>query len=86
MGRRAGARRTFGQRLEELPTGRDGVPKVALRLCGYIETHGERASETEARGDCALSSLLWSAESYGRKFETWSSEVWPRRVMRATRK
>jgi len=40
MGRRA-AGRTFGLRLEELPVGRDGVPKVAVRLCGYIEKHGE---------------------------------------------
>ncbi|KAJ9592639.1 hypothetical protein L9F63_015694, partial [Diploptera punctata] len=38
MGRRGG--RTFGLRLEELPVGRDGVPKVAVRLCGYIEKHG----------------------------------------------
>jgi hypothetical protein len=46
MGRRGGGGgggggRIFGQRLEELPVGRDGVPTVALRLCGYIEKHGE---------------------------------------------
>lgn len=36
-----GGGRIFGLRLEELPVGRDGVPTVALRLCGYIEKHGE---------------------------------------------
>ncbi|GFG40438.1 hypothetical protein Cfor_01607 [Coptotermes formosanus] len=41
-GRRGGSGggRTFGQRLEELPLGRDGVPAVAVRLCSYIEQHG----------------------------------------------
>jgi hypothetical protein len=41
MGRRGGGGRIFGLRLEELPVGRDGVPTVVLRLCGYIEKHGE---------------------------------------------
>lgn len=46
MGRRGAAGRTFGLRLEGLPAGRDGVPKVAVRLCSYIEKHGEfRSSE-----------------------------------------
>jgi hypothetical protein len=44
MARRGGGGggRVFGVRLEELSAGRDGVPSVALRLCGYIEKHGER--------------------------------------------
>lgn len=46
-GRRGGSGggRTFGQRLEELPLGRDGVPAVAVRLCSYIEQHGTLGSD-----------------------------------------
>nr|CAD7425741.1 unnamed protein product [Timema monikensis] len=36
----AGRARTFGLRLDELPTSREGVPFVVVRLCTYISLHG----------------------------------------------
>lgn len=65
MGRRGGgpAGRIFGLRLDELPSGRDGVPTVAVRLCGYIEKHGE--SGGREAGTCL--SILGELESMAQR-------------------